>query len=149
VSPGKPEAAAVVWSPHGPRDDRAERARRARVVAVVRFVVAAAVGATAMYFDRPVLGAVALGAGTLVLVLGLASPLGAFAALDRTLTLAGHAVGVLLTWLLLAPLFYLVLAPFGLFTRRGAKDPMKRRLDPRAETYWKKRDAPNRFDRPY
>jgi fatty acid desaturase len=149
VRSGRPEAAAAVWDPRGARDDRPARARKARRTAVVRAAVGAIAGAAFLYFDRPVLGWVVLALGTATLVVGLASPLGAHAAIDRVLEKLGHLVGTLLTWLLLAPFYYLVMTPLGLLTKRGNRDPLHRRLDPSAPTYWKKRGRPRDLDKPY
>jgi fatty acid desaturase len=151
VREGRPEAAATVWDPRGTRDDRPARAAKARRTAVLRAVVAAAVGAAFFYFDRPVLASVVLGVGGLALLVGLLSPLGAHAAIDRSLAKLAHLVGVLLGWLLLAPFYYLVMTPLGLLTKRGKRDPLRRRPDPSATSYWKKRDPlrARDLDRPY
>lgn len=138
VRAGRPEAAAAIWDLRR-EDDAPKRAAAARRAAVVRFVVAAALGGLFFYFGRPVVAYVAWSAGGLTLLLALASPLGAYAAVDRVVLAAGRLVGLALTVLLLAPVFYLFFAPFGLLLRRGARDPLRRRFEPEAKTYWKAR----------
>jgi hypothetical protein len=58
-----------------------------------------------------------------------------------------------MTWILLVPLFVLVFLPFGLLFRRGARDPMERRLDRARSTYWGARDTtaddPDRYGRQF
>ncbi len=149
VRPGRPEAAEVIWRWQN-TDDTPRRIRSARRGALIRFVVASAVGAVFFVLHRPIAACVAGGIGSLGLLLALASPLGAYAALDRAVVRASKLVGTLFTWLLLAPVFYLFFMPFGLLFRRGSRDPMKRALDRSASTYWKRRDEdrPN-LDRPY
>ncbi|MBI4665212.1 MAG: hypothetical protein HY751_02250 [Nitrospinae bacterium] len=44
------------------------------------------------------------------------------------------------TRLLLAIVFYLIITPTGLIMRALGKDPMDRRIDKSAATYWKKRE---------
>ena len=57
-----------------------------------------------------------------------------------------------LAGLLLAPVYLLVLTPFGLLARRGERDALRRMLDPKAATYWKTRDVEAQrasLDKPY
>lgn len=149
VRVGRPEAAAVIWDWKGERDARPERAKKARRGAIVRALVAAVAGGLFLFFGRVGVAGVAWGVGGLTLVLGLASPLGAYAALERVIGKAGDLVGTVLTWMLLAPVYYLFFAPFGLIFKRGAKDPMKRELSKDAPTYWQKRERQRALDKPY
>jgi hypothetical protein len=149
VRSGRPDAAAVIWDWKGERDDRLERARRARRGAIVRALVAAVAGGVFFFFGRVGVAGAAWGVGGLTLVLGLTSPLGAYAALERVVGKAGDLVGVVLTWLLLAPVYYLFFTPFGLLFKRGARDPMRRELSKDAETYWQTRDRQRALDKPY
>ncbi|HEY8428482.1 MAG TPA: hypothetical protein VIL20_08920 [Sandaracinaceae bacterium] len=149
VRPGRPEAAAAIWD-WKRADDAPGRAASARRAARMRSAVAAAAGAALFYFERTSAAFVAWSLAGLTLALGLASPLGAHAAVDRLVARAGRLVGRAMTVLLLAPVFYLFFAPFGLLFRRGARDPLKRRFEPDATTYWKARreDRPD-LERPF
>jgi len=69
--------------------------------------------------------------------------------LERGVAGLSRLVGAILTWLLLAPVFFLFIAPFGLLRKRGARDPLKRRLDRSTDTYWTKRDEARALDKPY
>jgi hypothetical protein len=116
----------------------------------VRAIVAALAGALFFYFERPVVAYVAWSVGALTLLLAIVSPLGAYAALERAVAKVGLLVGTALSWLLLAPVFFLFVLPFGLLTRRGAKDPLKRAFERDAPSYWKKREHDRaNLDRPY
>jgi hypothetical protein len=53
--------------------------------------------------------------------------------------LAGFPFGWLLSHLVLAVLFYLVLTPIGLVLRLCRRDPLQRRFDPAAASYWTRR----------
>jgi uncharacterized membrane protein HdeD (DUF308 family) len=149
VRPGRPEAAAAVWDPRGPRDDRPTRASKARRTAILRAVLAAIAGGAFLYFDRPLFAYVVWAIGAITFVVGMVSPLGAHAAIDRALGKLGHFVGKVLTWLLLAPFYYLAMTPLGVLTKRGKRDPLHRRLDAEATTYWKKRKGRRDLDRPF
>ena len=60
----------------------------------------------------------------------------AFIFLESILRALGTKVGEAVTWLCLAPVFYLFFLPFGLLFRRGRRDAMQRLLEPNATTYW-------------
>ncbi len=151
VRAGRPEAAAAIWDWRGEGVDRAQQARKARRGAIVRALIGGAAGALFFFaLSRPVVGSIAWGVSGLTLALGLASPLGAYAALDRLVTGAGKLVGTALTWLLLTPVYFFFFAPFGWLFKRGARDPMKRDLEPSRESYWREREGEDRpLDRPY
>jgi hypothetical protein len=130
--------------------ERRENRRRGAIQAMVG--VAAA---TVLYwFGLTVLSAIA---GTLALVVGtaaLVSPTVAYAAISRGVDRFAHWVGVALTWLLLAPFYYLVVTPFSLLSgRHGRNDRLERRLDRSAATYWQRREpsaeAPDHPTDPY
>lgn len=146
---GRPEAAATIWNPLGEPSDASARAARARLGACLRAIVAGAAGGVFLYLDRSVLAYIVFGIGGLTLIAGLFSPLGAYAAVERWVTRAGDLVGAALTWLLLAPVFFIVMAPFGLIAKRGKRDPLRRRIEPTAGTYWSERDEPRAIDKPY
>ena len=52
---------------------------------------------------------------------------------------ATHAIGETLTWFMLAIVFYLVITPLGLIMRILGKDPLDKRIDIKANTYWLKK----------
>jgi hypothetical protein len=51
-------------------------------------------------------------------------------------------IGFVLSFVILALVYYLVLTPTGLLMRLAGRDPMARRFDPRAESYWSPRPEP-------
>lgn len=73
----------------------------------------------------------------------LASPQGAFAAIERGVAALGRGIGRVLTWILLPAIFFAFFVPFGaLFRRgrRGRRDALQRRFDRDAPSYWKPAD---------
>lgn len=150
---GRPEAAAAIWDALRPSNEDAVRQANSRVRrgALLRWSVGMGVAALAVYvFQRLVLGGVIFGVSTAFLLLVLASPVRGHGALQRVLSVLTRIVGTLVTWVLLAPLFYLVITPFGWLRRRGAHDPLHRQFDAKLETYWSRReDGKARLDRPY
>ena len=53
----------------------------------------------------------------------------------------GHALGWVNTRILLGVVFYLVVTPIGAVARLFGRDPMRRRFDPRAQSYRQDREA--------
>ena len=61
-------------------------------------------------------------------------------------------IGIVTSNALLIAAYYLVFTPVGLLMRLLGRDPMKRRPDPQATTYWRKAEAvtdPARYYRQY
>jgi hypothetical protein len=56
-------------------------------------------------------------------------------------------IGFLVSYLLLTSIYYLVLTPTGLLMRMLGHDPMNRRFDPAARSYWVERKNPPTADR--
>lgn len=52
------------------------------------------------------------------------------------LSIVGYPIGLVLSYVVLAALFYLVFTPLGLFFRLIGRDPLHRRFEPEAATYW-------------
>jgi hypothetical protein len=64
----------------------------------------------------------------------------------------GRGVGTVMTWLLLAPLFFLVFAPAGLMGALRRKDPLSRRFPPESDSSWHPRpqtDARDHYRKQY
>jgi hypothetical protein len=110
--------------------------RQIRIRGTVQFLVGATV-ATLFYLYGPVAIAYAVYTfASLVLLSALTSPTGLYAGFDRLFHWTGRLVGRALTWALMVPLFYGVFLPFGKLFRRGARDRMRRHMEPDAATYW-------------
>ncbi|HUT88042.1 MAG TPA: SxtJ family membrane protein [Thermoguttaceae bacterium] len=60
---------------------------------------------------------------------------------------AAFPIGFVVSHLLLAVVYYLVLTPTGLLMRAFGHDPMGRRFDPGASSYWVPRKGPPSADR--
>ncbi len=75
----------------------------------------------------------------------------ALAPVERGWSLLAHALGFINTRILLAFVFFVVLAPIALVMRVIGKDPLERRPDRRRSSYWRTREPaePDRLTRPY
>lgn len=60
---------------------------------------------------------------------------------------ATFPIGLVVSWSLLAAVFYLVLTPIAIGMRLFGYDPMDRRFDRRATTYWTPRQPSDDVDR--
>ncbi len=56
-------------------------------------------------------------------------------------------IGIAVTWLLLAGIFFGVMTPLGLLSRRLRSDPLARDIDREARSYWVRYTPPDEADR--
>jgi len=68
------------------------------------------------------------------------------ARIKRGLLWFGVKVGNGVTWIVLVPFFYLCFLPIRLSMKLKGKDPMERKFDPKATTYWVPRAAIQNMD---
>jgi hypothetical protein len=73
-------------------------------------------------------------------LLGLASAR-VWRALYLGLSYATFPIGYVVSHVVLAAIYYLVLSPIGLLLRLSGHDPLARRFDPAADSYWKPHGA--------
>ena len=128
--------AAVVWPwrnpPAGARPAGPVAPARSAVLLQV-FVMAAAGG---ILYRRHPAGSLAVWIlAAVVLVSGFFVPK-VFRALEHAGRRLGQWIGTALTWLLLAPFFYLCFVPARLLLRLRGKDPLQRRFPGREASYW-------------
>ena len=159
LKPGRPEAAAAIWSWQSPAATRTALRKAAIGPARLRGTLQASAGLAvagllAWWGNRTaatVVGSVA----TFVLLSALLSPLGLFTAIERAFLVLGRWIGQGLTWTLLPVIFYTFFVPFSVLFRRGRRDSMKRFFDAEAATYWSSRasgtgrTASTSHERPY
>lgn len=80
--------------------------------------------------------------GALQLVLFVAGVPALSRALWVALTLIAFPIGFVVSMLLMALIYYLVVTPIGLVFRLIGRDVMGKRLDPKASSYWHDRGPP-------
>jgi hypothetical protein len=115
----------------------------ARRRGIIGLVVGSAV-AFGVYrvLHRPVVAAVVAGIALLLALLAFASPRTLYRAVLRGFDRFAHAVGTLVTWLLMTLLVYLLFFPAGLILKAGRKLGISTRYDPRAPSYWSRPKRP-------
>lgn len=55
---------------------------------------------------------------------------------------AALPIGIVVSYVILTVIYYLVLTPIGLVLRSRGYDPLHRRFEPEADSYWVKREPP-------
>jgi len=146
VTPGRPEAAGAVWDWRHDHLREVERSlqRQARIRATVQSLIGGVLGVLLFLFASRAVAALVWSLAGLTLAAALISPNQLYPKITGIISLLGTAIGRTMTWLLLAPLFYLFFLPFGILGRRGPNDRLERRFEPRVPSYWKKRDPSRR-----
>lgn len=130
-----PSAASVVWNWRG-AGAAPSRAASGAAAALKQSAVMAFVGA-GLYFwlERRAMGVVVWSLAGAVLVSGLFLP-PVFAAIERFGHRLGKGAGVVLTWGLLVPFYYLCFGTLRLMRKLGGKDPLGRKFPSDEPTYW-------------
>ena len=134
----RPEAAAAAW-PWRRRAADVEAPRRAAAAQRRRGVIGGVVGslvALLLWQWRPTMALVVLAIATLLTLLALVSPLGAFRQVSRALEAFARGVGLALTWVLMTVVYYGLFLPVGLLLRARGRLRLRKRLDPAAPSYW-------------
>jgi hypothetical protein len=142
--PGRAEAAQIIWDWKGTRARQASghRARAVRLRGIGGGVVGGLIGLVLYHYVSVTVAMIAFGVAGLTSVAALVSPLGAYRWVEKAAGLLALAIGLILTWILLTPVYYGFFLPFSILFRRGDADQMKRRLDAAAPSYWIKRQDP-------
>ena len=84
---------------------------------------------------RPIVAGVFAGLAGLTLLFSLVFPK-ANKPIFIGLTLVAFPIGFVLSYLIMGFLFYVMITPLGLFFRLIGRDPLERRFEPAAASYW-------------
>ena len=119
-----------------------------RLFAALEPVFFAIVGwLVAFRFRSPLAGIAIFAIGAAIGVMGLLAPR-AIRPVYVLWMAAALPIGWLVSHAAMAGIFFLVITPIGLIMRACGRDPMQRRFDPPARTYWRER-AESRETREY
>lgn len=146
--------AAAVWPWRSRPGSGAEDAAARRKSAALEGSISLAIGLAFLLLahgHKKWMGAFVLFMSALVWIGGFAVP-PLYAAIKRLGLGLGRAVGVAFTWVLLVPFFYLFFTTAHAFLALKGRDPLSRKFDPKAGSYWSER-KPNtdlsRYTRQY
>jgi hypothetical protein len=142
--------AQTVWPWRTAEKPAAKNGQRTRVA--IEFAIATAAGLVVLLvLGKPWLGAFVLTLASLTLVGGfLIPPL--YRGLRRFGALLGAGAGIVVSWFLLVPLFYLFFATGHAFLALRGKDPLHRAYDANLKSYWterKRKDDPASYTLQY
>ena len=131
---------AVVWDWRGGNIEESRQAHEAAKIrqrALLGGAIGLAVAALVFFLlKKPVAAGVIAGVALLLSLPGLAAPLTAGRSVGRALDRFAHAVGTVVTWVLMTVLYYLLVLPAGLILRTRGKLAITRSFDPRRSSYW-------------
>ena len=140
--PGRPEASRVVWRWDEPASAGSGRGLGAiRLRAVLRSALVAGIAALMYLYVSQHAGMVVGSIAGIVLLAGLLSPTGVFAALERGVGALGILLGRLAAFIALPTVYFCVFLPFSVLFRRKQRDAMRRFYEPELESYWSDRDS--------
>ncbi len=87
------------------------------------------------------------GAAAVFVLTGLLLP-GVLRPVERVWMKGAHVLGIIMTHVILSVTFYLVITPVGLIMRLFGRDPLHRRYDRNARSYWVRVDPDGPTSRP-
>ena len=127
--------------------------QRIRKFAITMAIAFAIFGALLLfYFEKTLAGQVLWGIAGSMLVLGLPYP-PLLWPVERAWFYFAFALGFINIRILLSVVFYTMFVPVGLMMKLIGRDPLERKIDKNAETYWKQRDQapvdPESYERQY
>lgn len=111
------------------------------VFSVAWLAVLATLGAEIWHHGRHLGAGIAWTLAVLVPVVGMGLP-GWLRLVYVGLSYASYPIGFVVSHVVVALVYYLALTPIGLTMRLFGYDPLFRRFDPKARSYWIKRDGP-------
>lgn len=137
--PQNPDPSAVVWDWNrtATGDDRDENRcnAAARKRGAIGALIGLAIAAVVYHFWRPEAAYVIAGISLALGLLALAAP-PAYRKVAGLLDRFGHAVGMVVTWLMMTLIYYVLFLPVGLLLRARGKLAVTRHPDRRLASYW-------------
>jgi hypothetical protein len=109
-----------------------------RTFAITLFIALSILGGI-LFWRRGNVALIPLGIGLVLLVTGLLRP-GILRPVHKAWMILALALGFITSHLILAIIYYLVFTPLGLIMRSLRKDPLQRKYDQEAATYWTKKE---------
>lgn len=114
--------------------------RDLNILAALFLIIPCAIGAHLLYWRGSVYGYVWLGSGIALFISRFIPPL--FRFIFSKWVAFSIIIGYFISRILLTLIFFIVITPTGLIMKLLGKDPMDRKLDPQAPTYWVKHETP-------
>ena len=119
-------------SRQSPREKRRPGINRILAQSLVAFAIAALI---AFKFQRVIFAGIVAGIGLFMLLCGIFFPR-LHQRIERVINKIAFALGQGLTWLLLAPFYFICFLPGRILLLLAKRDPMKRAWVSSAPTYW-------------
>lgn len=116
------------------------RPRDLTMLALVFLVAFGAIGSYALFWKGHHTGYIWIGAGLFLAALRMIP--GVFGQVYRLWIGLSVCIGYFVSRAILTVVFFLVIVPTGIIMRILGKDPMERKLDPNAASYWQPRSQP-------
>jgi hypothetical protein len=117
---------------------REPKTRDMNVLAVLFLVVPGIIGSYLLFWKGASNGYIWFAAGALLAASRIVPPL--FRTIYKLWVTFSVILGYFVSRMLLTLVFFVVISPMGVVMRALRKDPMDRKFDPHAATYWKKKD---------
>lgn len=113
--------------------------RDMNILAALFLIVPSAIGGHLIYWRGSFNGWIWIGIGFTLFAARFIPPL--FRYIFSKWVALSVVIGYFISRILLTVIFFLVITPTGLIMKLFGKDPMERKIDPQAKTYWVKHET--------
>ncbi len=110
------------------------------IFSLVTLGIGLGIGALFYAYFKPVMAIIVWVISSCIFLLSRFAP-GMYGAIERGFAIISRYIGIVLTWLLLTPFYYVCFGFGRLMQKITGKDPMTRRFDDEADTYWQDKVA--------
>lgn len=151
TSSNRRQAAMAIWRWQEVKATHGTDSRALRIHGTLRAAIALAVACLLWFTGHRTMASVVAGIACAMWLIALLSPHDLYARLTGALDAFARGVGIALTWVLLVPVYFLIITPFGLLMRHGARDPLHRTWSAQTPSFWTDRPeaALERRKRPF
>jgi len=115
------------------------------IASLFALTVALSIAGLMFYLDHGIMAVVIVGISSFIFCSTLFFP-GVYRFIENQFQKLSHFVGLLLTWLLLVPVFYICFTLGRGVQKITGRDPMQRKLHGQQKSYWKIRNEPVEID---
>lgn len=112
--------------------------RELTILALLFLIFPGLIGLYLLYFKGSAAGYTWITVGVILALFRLIKPV--FRMIYRAWIAISITIGYFVSRVILSLIFFLLITPMGLIFKLIGKDPMERKIDPAAESYWQKKE---------
>jgi len=129
-------AAVWNWKQDSETHSTVRNKRALRIRGALQFLVGSIVATVLAWIGFLLWAGIVIGITATIFVLSMVSPTYSYSGIDKLFNLLGRGIGQLMSYVLLVPVYVLVMTPLGFVLRHKSSDRLGTRLMADNTTYW-------------